>query len=462
MASPSTPSTAGGRRRPGLPTLAAATSTGTAIEQYDFIAYAVATSIVFNKVFFPEFDATVGTLLAFVVFFTGFLARPIGGLIVGHFGDRLGRKRMLVVTVLTMGTATVVVGLLPTYQQIGVTAPILLLVCRVLQGIAVGGEWGGAALVGVEHAPAHRRGFFGSWSMVGISGGGMLATVSFALLALLPEQAFLTWGWRVPFVASVVLVAVGFWVRTRITETAAFRSAEREGVTRLPVVALLRSSWRRLLLATGVSISYNAFVYLVFTYALSYGTQQLGLTRALLLNATVVGLVLQLPSILVAGALSDRVGRRPVMLAGALFMVVDAFVFFALMDTRAVPAVYLTIALAYVGAALMYGPLAAHFVEIFDVRVRYSGISLAYQLGASLGGGLTPMILTLLYLSTGGTLALSTYIAALAAIAVACLAALPTSKPGAVRPLGSDADGGDGPGGTAVPGAPSRGGAVAD
>ncbi|MEU1982963.1 MFS transporter [Nocardia sp. NPDC019395] len=425
-----------GTTRPAFGTLAVATSMGTAVEQYDFIAYAIATSLVFNKVFFPETDAVVGTLLAFVVFFTGFLARPVGGVIAGHFGDRIGRKRLLVITVLTMGTATIVVGALPTYEQIGIAAPILLLLCRILQGLAVGGEWGGAALVGVEHAPPGRRGLYGSWSMVGISGGGLLATVAFALLAGLDEEAFLAWGWRVPFLASIVLVGVGLFVRSRITETAAFRSAQHgRNLTRLPIVELLRTSWRKVLLATGVSISYNAFVYLVFTYALSYATGPLELPRQLLLNATVVGLALQLPSIVLSGALSDRIGRRVVMTAGSVFMAADAFVFFLLLDTGSPPAVYATIAIAYVGAGLMYGPLAAHFAEAFDVNVRYSGISLCYQLGASLGGGLTPTVLTLLYMGTGGTLAISVYIAVLALIACACLAALPTSRPGQIRSL---------------------------
>jgi MFS transporter, MHS family, shikimate and dehydroshikimate transport protein len=409
-------------RRPGLPKLAAATSIGTAIEYYDFTAYAIATGLVFNKVFFPEVDSLVGTLLSFVVFFTGFLARPIGGIIAGHFGDRVGRKRMLIATVLLMGIATVLVGALPTYEQIGVLAPVALLVLRLLQGLAAGGEWGGSALVAVEHAPPGQRGLYGSWSMAGISAGGLMSSGAFALLASMDEQAFLQWGWRVPFLASAVLIAVGFWVRASISEPEAFRTArDTDTVVRLPLLDLLRTAWRSVLLATGVSIGYNAFVYLVFTFALAYATGELGLPRQLILNAVMVGLALQIPAIVLAAVLSDRVPRVRVMIAGGLFMAVDAFVFFALLDTRDPAAVHLTVALAFTGAALMYGPLAAYFADAFDLRVRYSGISLSYQLGASIGGGLTPTVLTLLLLATGTPLAVSAYVAALALLAVGCL-----------------------------------------
>jgi MFS family permease len=411
--------------RPGLPKIATATSIGTAIEYYDFTAYAIATGLVFNKVFFPELDSLVGTLLSFVVFFTGFLARPIGGIIAGHFGDRIGRKRMLVVTVLGMGIATVLIGALPTYGQIGVLAPVALLVLRLVQGLAAGGEWGGSALVGVEHAPPGKRGLYGSWSMVGISAGGLMSSAAFALLALLDEEAFLSWGWRIPFLASALLIVLGLWVRSSISEPETFRSArDQNAVVRLPVAELLRTSWRSVLLASGVSIGYNAFVYLVFTFGLAYGTGELGLPRGLMLNAGIVGLAIQIPAIVLAALLSDRVSRVGVMIAGGLFMAVDAFVFLALLDTRSPAAVYLAVATAYAGAGLMYGPLAAYFAESFDLRVRYSGVSLSYQLGASLGGGLTPTVLTLLLLATGSALVASAYVSALALLAVGCLVGL--------------------------------------
>ncbi|RYE42350.1 MAG: MFS transporter [Hyphomicrobiales bacterium] len=410
---------------PGLPRLAAATSIGTAIEYYDFIAYAIATGLVFNKVFFPESDAMVGTLLSFVVFFTGFLARPIGGIIAGHFGDRIGRKKMLITTVVTMGFATVMIGALPTYEQIGVSAPACLLVLRLLQGLAAGGEWGGSALVAVEHAPPGNRGLYGSWSMVGISVGGLLATTVFAALSTMNEQAFLSWGWRIPFLASALLVVVGFWVRSSIAEPKAFQSArQQDSVPRVPLVMLLRESWRTVLLCTGVSIGYNAFIYLVFTFALAYGTQDLGIPRQLILEATVVGLLLQVPAIVLAAMLSDRLGRVRVMVTGALFMAVHSFVFFTLLQSRQTVAVFATIGIAYIGAALMFGPLAAYFAEAFEVGVRYSGVSLCYQVGASIGGGLTPMILTLLLLGTGSTLPVSLYVGGLALIAVFCLLAM--------------------------------------
>lgn len=411
--------------RPGLPRLATATSIGTAIEYYDFIAYAIAAGLVFNRVFFPELDQLTGTLLSFVVFFTGFLARPVGAVLTGHFGDRVGRKRMFIATVLTMGIATVLIGALPTYQQVGLLAPAVLLLLRVLQGLAAGGEWGGAALVAVEHAPSGRLGLYGSWSMVGISAGGLLATVAFALLSFLDEPAFLEWGWRLPFLASALLIVVGFWVRWNLAEPENFRAVrDAASVARLPIVELMRTAWRSVLLATGVSIGYNAFVYLVFTFGLAYATGQLNLPRQLVLTATVLGLAVQIPSIVFAAALSDRVPRVRIMIAGGLFMAVDAFVFLALLGTGNTVAVYVTIVLAYAGAALMYGPLAAYFAESFDLRVRYSGISLSYQLGASLGGGLTPTVLTLLVLTTGGALAASAYVSALALLAVGCLVGL--------------------------------------
>ncbi|MET7844281.1 MFS transporter [Streptomyces sp. NPDC005356] len=414
--SPTTP-----LERPRLPKLAAATSIGTAIEYYDFTAYAIATGLVFNEVFFPEVDSLVGTLLSFVVFFTGFLARPIGGIIAGHFGDRIGRKRMLVATVLTMGIATVLIGTLPTYSQIGMFAPLALLVLRLLQGFAAGGEWGGSALVATEHAPPGRRGLYGSWSMVGISAGGLLSSSAFALLALLDKHAFVQWGWRVPFLASAILVAVGFWVRVSVSEPESFRAArDTDSVVRLPVVELLRTAWRTVLLATGISVGYNAFVYLVFTFSLSYATGELGLPRQLILNALIVGLALQIPAILLAAVASDRWSRFGVMITGGVLMAVDAFFFFVLLDTRNTLAVYLAITVAYLCTALMYGPLAAAFSESFDLRVRYSGISLSYQLGASLGGGLTPTVLTLLLLTTGSAFAAASYISALSLLAVGC------------------------------------------
>jgi len=384
--------------------VALASFVGTAIEWYDFFIYGTAAALVFGQLFFPpNEDPLIGTLAAFATYAVGFAARPVGGVVFGHFGDRVGRKSMLVITILTMGLATFLIGLLPTYAQVGIWAPVLLVVLRLIQGFSVGGEWGGAALMTVEHAPEGRRGYYGSWTMAASPAGAMLATGAFALVSGLPDEQFLAWGWRLPFLLSIVLVGVGLFIRLRILETPAFERIKEAGAeARLPVVEAVREHPRSVLLAAGMNLGFNTFIFVLFTFMLSYATTQLGLPRGVVLQATVVGGAVQIVSVLAFSALSDRVGRRPVMLAGAAFLALYAFPLFWLVNTGNAALIFLALAIGFLGSAAIFGPMAAFIAESFDTKVRYSGASLGYQMGAVLGGGLSPFVATALLAWSGG------------------------------------------------------------
>jgi MFS transporter, MHS family, shikimate and dehydroshikimate transport protein len=384
--------------------VALASFVGTAIEWYDFFIYGTAAALVFGQLFFPpNEDPLIGTLAAFATYAVGFAARPVGGVVFGHFGDRVGRKSMLVITILTMGLATFLIGLLPTYAQVGIWAPVLLVVLRLIQGFSVGGEWGGAALMTVEHAPEGRRGYYGSWTMAASPAGAMLATGAFALASGLPDEQFLAWGWRLPFLLSIVLVGVGLFIRLRILETPAFERIKEAGAeARLPVVEAVREHPRSVLLAAGMNLGFNTFIFVLFTFMLSYATTQLGLPQGVVLQATVVGGAVQIVSVLAFSALSDRVGRRPVMLAGAAFLALYAFPLFWLVNTGSAALIFLALAIGFFGSAAIFGPMAAFIAESFDTKVRYSGASLGYQMGAVLGGGLSPFVATALLAWSGG------------------------------------------------------------
>jgi metabolite-proton symporter len=384
--------------------VALASFVGTAIEWYDFFIYGTAAALVFGQLFFPpNEDPLIGTLAAFATYAVGFAARPVGGVVFGHFGDRAGRKSMLVITILTMGLATFLIGLLPTYAQVGIWAAVLLVVLRLIQGFSVGGEWGGAALMTVEHAPEGRRGYYGSWTMAASPAGAMLATGAFALASGLPDEQFLAWGWRLPFLFSIVLVGVGLFIRLRILETPAFERIKGAGAeARLPVVEAVRDHPRSVLLAAGMYLGFNTFIFVLFTFMLSYATTQLGLPRAVVLQATVVGGAVQIASVLAFSALSDRVGRRPVMLAGAAFLALYAFPLFWLVNTGSPALIFLALAIGFFDSAAIFGPMAAFIAESFDTKVRYSGASLGYQMGAVLGGGLSPFVATALLAWSGG------------------------------------------------------------
>ena len=298
--------------------VAVASMIGTTIEWYDFFLYGTAAALIFNRLFFPTFDPLVGTLASFGTYTVGFVARPIGGIVIGHYGDRIGRKSMLVLTLLIMGVATFGIGLLPTYAQVGPWAAVSLVVLRLAQGFAVGGEWGGAVLMAVEHAPAGRRGFYGSWPQLGVPAGLLLSTAVFAQFARLPEDQFLSWGWRVPFLLSLLLVGVGLIIRLQIQETPAFtrlKAAQTEA--RRPIIELLRSQRKEVLLAMGARLAENGAFYIYTVFVLVYGTQKVGLDRQTVLNGVLIAAACALVAIPVCGALSDRLGRRPVYLFGA-------------------------------------------------------------------------------------------------------------------------------------------------
>jgi metabolite-proton symporter len=393
---------------------------GTTIEWYDFFLYGTAAALVFNRLFFPNVDPLIGTLSSFGTFAVGFFARPLGGIVFGHFGDRVGRKSMLVYSLLIMGVATFFIGLLPTYESIGIWAPVLLVVLRSVQGIGVGGEWGGAVLMAVEHAPPHRRGFAGSWPQMGVPAGLLLSTVVFNLFtSTLSEAQFLSWGWRIPFLLSVLLIAVGVFIRLAIVESpefAAILKSQRQHER--PLIVAIRDYRQNVLLAMGMRIAENGLFYVYTVFVLSFGPGELGIPRETMLTGVSLAALGGLAAIPLYGALSDRIGRRPVYLFGAVFSLAYAFPFFWLLGSRSGAVVWLAIVLGVtVGHNAMYGPQAAYFSELFGADVRYSGASLGYQLASVVSGAPAPFIATAL-LAAYGWHAVAAYMAVLAAVTV--------------------------------------------
>jgi len=379
---------------------------GTTIEWYDFYLYATATALVFAPLFFPNVSSTAGILASFTTYAAGFGARPLGAVISGHLGDRIGRKAVLVGALLLMGVTTAAIGLLPTFAHVGVLAPASLAALRILQGLAVGAEWGGAALLSVEHAPAHRRGLFGSFTQLGSPVGMLLATGVFAAVRFaLGEDAFLAGGWRIPFLLSVVLVVIGLLVRLRLTDAEAFgRLRERGEVARLPVLEVLRTQPRSVVLTTGLRLSQIALFVLLTTYSLTYLENEFGADDNTGLVAVLIASALGVLTTPLWGHLSDRIGRRPTYLFGAAGGVAALVLFFVAAGTGSQLAVILAIVFGVnVVHDAMYGPQAAWFAELFDTRVRYSGASLGYQVGAVLSGGFAPLIAASLLTVAGGS-----------------------------------------------------------
>jgi metabolite-proton symporter len=376
--------------------VALASLIGTSIEWYDYFLYGTAAALVFNKLFFPSFDPLVGTLLAFGTFSVGFIARPVGGIVFGHYGDRIGRKKMLYITILVMGLATTAIGLLPTYNSIGAWAPALLVVMRLAQGFGLGGEWGGAVLMAVEHAPANRRGFYGSWPQIGAYIGLLLSTLVFRAVSRMPDSAFLTWGWRVPFLVSFILVIVGIWIRMKVAESPVFEKIkEQKQESKIPIIEAITKHPKNILIAMGARFAENGLFYVFTVFSLTYVATALKINRTIGLNGLLVAAFIATFAGPMWGALSDRIGRRPVYMWGAVACGILAFPFFALLGTKDPATITLAIVLPVVlGHAAMYGPQASFFSELFSARVRYSGASLGYQLASIFAGGLSPLIAT--------------------------------------------------------------------
>ncbi len=399
--------------------VAIASFIGTTIEWYDFFLYGTASALIFGPLFFPKYDALTGALASYSTYAVGFVARPIGGIVCGHFGDRVGRKSMLIFTLLLMGVATALIGLLPTYDQIGVWAPALLIVLRIAQGFAVGGEWGGAVLMAVEHSPKGQRGFYGSWPQVGVPAGLLLSTGVFGLISKLPEDVLLSWGWRLAFLLSILMVGVGLYIRLAMTEPPAFAEVKQTGSeSRMPIIDAVRQHPRNVILAMGARIAENGAFYLYTVFILTYATQpRIGFSRSSVLTAIALTAIIEIFAIPTYGWLSDKVGRRPVYLFGAIFTGLFAFPFFWLVNTSNVSLMTLAVVLALVGGhAAMYGPQASFFSELFGTRVRYSGASLGYQLASVIAGGLSPLIATGLLQSTGVSWPIALFVVGMATV----------------------------------------------
>lgn len=414
---------------------------GSSIEWYDFFIYGTAAALVFPQLFFPESSALAGTLLSFSTFAVGFFARPVGGVIFGHFGDKVGRKKALVAALLMMGVATTLIGLMPTFATIGVLAPIILVALRFVQGLAVGGQWGGAVLLATESAPRNRRGFYGSFAQIGVPVGVILANLLFLLMtSILSPEAFVAWGWRVPFIMSIVLIAIGLYIQLRLEDTPAFRHLEEyrrshqteeereqarvaDEARQSPIIEAFRDYWKQIFLAAGAFIAINANFYIFITFIIAYGTNPdiLGLPQSTMLAAVLIASVFQIPALLFFAGFTDRVGRRGIYMLGAILLGVWSFVFWPLVNTEAFVLITLGLVVGQLFLSMMYGPQAAFYAEIFTTRVRYSGASLGYQIGSIFGGALAPIIATALLASFGTWLAIAVYMAAVCAITCVCV-----------------------------------------
>jgi len=439
---PAPPTSPGSLRR-----VVAASLIGTTIEWYDFFLYGSAAALVFNKLFFPDSDPLVGTLLSFLTYAVGFAARPIGALVFGHYGDRLGRKKLLILSLLLMGGATCAIGLLPTHATVGSAAPVLLTALRLVQGFALGGEWGGAVLLVSEHGDARRRGFWASWPQTGAPAGQLLATaVLSALTGLLSESAFESWGWRVPFLLSGVLVLVGLWIRLSVDESPVFKAALAQAEARkatgvaekTPLVAVLRHHWRDVLVAMGARMAENISYYVLTAFVLVYATSDhVGLGKQTALNAVLIASAVHFATIPAWGALSDRIGRRPVYLLGAVGVGAWAFPFFALIDTEGFGALVLAVTVGLVFHGAMYAPQAAFFSEMFATRMRYSGASIGAQFSSVAAGAPAPLIATALLADYDSATPIALYVIAAALLTVVAVGAAKETRErdlSAIRP----------------------------
>ena len=410
-----------------------ASMVGNALEWYDFFLYGTAAALVFNELFFPTIDPLAGTIAAFGTYALGFAARPIGGLIFGHFGDRIGRRAMLVATLALMGAATFLIGLLPGYAQIGIWAPVLLIALRVVQGIAVGGEWGGGVLLISENVDARRRGMLSALSQTGVGIGFVLSALVFSLMtAVTSDEEFLAWGWRVPFLVGVLLMGAGLLIRMKVLETTAFQETRERH--RVPALEAVRRHPRAVLVSFGARIAENGGSYIFLTFVLAYA-RQIGIDDGVALAAVVAGMGIEALAMPAWGALSDRIGRRPVYMGGAIAMMLWAVPFFWLLDTRETPLVILAVVVANaVCHGAMIGTQPSFFSELFGSGVRYSGVALGHEMASVLAGGLSPLIATALLAWAGGWVPVAAYLAFMGLVTVAAVAA---SDETVARDLGS-------------------------
>lgn len=386
---------------------------GTSIEWYDFFLYGTAAAIIFPIAFFPQdLPPMVLLIISFSTFAVGFIARPLGGIVFGHFGDRVGRKRTLVVALMMMGVATTLIGLLPTYDSIGLAAPLCLVLLRFIQGLAVGGQWGGAMLLVTESAPADQRGWYGAYAQAGAPMGVILANLAFiSVSASMSDEAFLAWGWRLPFIASIALIAISLFIQLRMEDTEAFKALQveqatnpqREVATRSPVFEAMRRYPRRILLAAGAFLSVQVTFYILIAFVIAYGLNSptVDLTRDELLVSVLVAAAIMMPAQFYFSGLSDRVGRKQIYRWGAILTGIWGFAIFPLVDTGIPILITLAVTMGMVLLGMQYGPQAAYFTELFATEVRYSGASLGYQIGAILGGALAPTIAVLLWQELG-------------------------------------------------------------
>lgn len=403
--------------------IATASVIGTTVEWYDLFLFGTASALVFNRVFFPDLPPAVGTMLSFLTFAAAYVARTLGAILFGHFGDRLGRKSMLLISLVTMGVATLAIGLVPDFATIGLAAPFILLTLRIIQGLALGGEWGGAVLMTVEHAPQERRGWYGSLVQVGVPFGTLLANVAFLIVtASVSEEALYSWGWRVPFIASVLLVAVGIYIRLNIEETPSFQQVREQGAkAKLPFAYLMRHYWKQVVLGGVATLSTGSTFTLMVASGVNYGTSEQGYSANLMLWVVLVACLLGLFFIPFFGRLSDRFGRKPVIAAGIAAEGLLAFPFFWLMNTGNEAAVFLAYGLMMIAFAANYGPIATFLAELFGAKVRYSGLSVAYMLSGLLGSAITPAVTVWLLNLTGQSDSIAWYIAASAALSFVAL-----------------------------------------
>lgn len=409
------------------------------VEWYDFFVYGTAAALVFPRIFFsPELSPLVAQMAAFSTFAVGFIARPLGGVVFAHYGDLYGRKRMLFAALLIMGISTLLVGLLPTYETVGALAPILLIALRFIQGLAVGGQWGAAALIAIENAPEGRKGLFGSFVQVGVPAGVILANVAFfASDGLMSEDQFATWGWRVPFLLSIVVIMLAFYVQHRLEESREFEASAANRTVpdhdtparRSPIIDVIVQRWSLILIAGGAFIASNACFYVIITWVITYGTATLGLPKNLMLGGIMIGSLCMIPALIFVAHLSDKLGRFGIFRLGCIATGLWSFAFFPLLKTGTLLGVATATSVGLALIALMYGPQAALFAELFDTEVRYSGATLGYQVGVLLGGGFTPMIATGLFAYFGDSLAIATFMAGCCLVSAICVTILHARRP---------------------------------